>query len=145
MTQYLPEPLSSPTSCSRQATWRGLPSGVRSWRDQGAQTGPSGRGAHQLTAANAPELAWRPSPQPGVVPLTVDPSHADIQGMPDPSKGHERSANEGTNQLVARAIERWENEGGAVKPPSKLERPRDPNELGKLSVDMATEEASPDP
>ena len=27
----------------------------------------------------------------------------------------------------------------------RLKRPRDPNKLGKLSVDMATEEASPDP
>jgi hypothetical protein len=46
--------------------------------------------------------------------------------------------------LVVRAIERWENEGGAVKPLSKLGRPRDPNALGKLSVDMATEQAPHD-
>jgi hypothetical protein len=63
--------------------------------------------------------------------------------MPDRSRQHERLANEGTDLLVARAIERWENEGGAVKPPSKIERPRGPNKLGKLSVDMATAETSP--
>jgi hypothetical protein len=72
------------------------------------------------------------------VPLTRDPSHAVILGMPDPSKGHDRLANEGTDLSVPRAIERWENEGGAVIAPSLLERLRDPDRLGKLSVDMAT-------
>jgi hypothetical protein len=64
--------------------------------------------------------------------------------MPDRSKRHERLAGEGVDPLVVRAIERWENEGGAVNPPSKIERPRGPNNLGKLSVDMATAETSPD-
>jgi hypothetical protein len=63
--------------------------------------------------------------------------------MPDRSKRHERLATEGTDLLVARAIERWENEGGAVMPPSKIERPRDPNQLVKLSIDMAPGDAPP--
>jgi hypothetical protein len=78
------------------------------------------------------------------MPLTSATSHADILGMPDRSRQHERLAGEGVDPLVVRAIERWENEGGAVIPPSKIERPRDPNQLGKLSVDMATAETSPD-
>ncbi len=72
------------------------------------------------------------------VPLTRHPSRADILGMPDRSRQHERLANEGTDPLVIRAIERWENEGGAVIPPSLLERQRDPDRLGKLGVDVAT-------
>jgi len=137
-------------SCSGPATWRGLRSGVRSWRARGAEAAAPGRGVRQLTAANAPETARRLPLQPGLVsrfqiqvPLTRNPSHADILGMPDRSKRHERLTGEGVDPLVVRAIERWENEGGAVKPPSKLERPRDPNQLGKLGVDMAPGEAPP--
>jgi len=77
------------------------------------------------------------------VPLTSDTSHADILGMPDRSRAHERLANERADPLVARAIERWENEGGAVKPPSELDQLRDHRQLGKPSLDMATGDAPP--
>ena len=78
------------------------------------------------------------------MPLTGDPSRADILGMPEPSKGHERLANKGMDQLVARAIERWENEGGAVKPPGRSSRQCNPDHLSMLSVNTATGEASHD-
>jgi hypothetical protein len=64
--------------------------------------------------------------------------------MPNRSKRHERLASEGVDPLLVGAIERWENEGGAVKPPSKLDRSRDANQFGEFSVDMATAETSPD-
>ena len=41
----------------------------------------------------------------------------------------------------ARALGRWESEGGAPKDGRNSKRPRDPNELAKLIVDMATGEA----
>jgi hypothetical protein len=41
----------------------------------------------------------------------------------------------------ARALARWETEGGAPKDGRNSKRPRDPNQLAKLIVDMATGEA----
>ena len=41
----------------------------------------------------------------------------------------------------ARALGRWESEGGAPKDGRDSKRPRDPNQLAKLIVDMATGEA----
>ena len=47
-------------------------------------------------------------------------------------KGHDPSA---------RALARWETEGGAPRNGRNPQRPRDPNQLAKLIVDMATGEA----
>jgi hypothetical protein len=41
----------------------------------------------------------------------------------------------------ARALGRWESEGGAPKDGRNSKRPRDPSQLAKLIVDMATGEA----
>jgi hypothetical protein len=41
----------------------------------------------------------------------------------------------------ARALGRWESEGGAPKDGRYSKRSRDPNQLAKLIVDMATGEA----
>jgi len=41
----------------------------------------------------------------------------------------------------ARALARWETEGGAPKDDRNSKRPRDPTQLAKLIVDMATGEA----
>jgi hypothetical protein len=36
-----------------------------------------------------------------------------------------------------KSLQRWDNEGGAIKG-VRAKRPRDPNQLGKLVVDIAT-------
>jgi hypothetical protein len=41
----------------------------------------------------------------------------------------------------AQALGRWESEGGATRDGRISKRPRDPNQLAKLIVDMATGEA----
>jgi hypothetical protein len=41
----------------------------------------------------------------------------------------------------ARALARWETEGGAPRNGRNPQRPRDPNQRAKLIVDMATGEA----
>jgi hypothetical protein len=46
-----------------------------------------------------------------------------------------------------KSLQRWDNEGGAIKG-VRAKRPRDPNQLGKLVVDIATgavEDRSPTP
>ena len=45
---------------------------------------------------------------------------------------------------TVRALQRWENEGGAMKATRKPKRPRDPNQLVKLIVDIKTGEVSRD-
>ena len=37
----------------------------------------------------------------------------------------------------AKAVGRWDNEGGAAAPSKRPKRPRDPNQLGKLIVDIS--------
>jgi len=59
------------------------------------------------------------------------------------ARQRERLADEGADPLVASAIERWENEGGAVKTPSKPELPSDPNLLGEFRVDAGAGEERP--
>jgi hypothetical protein len=42
----------------------------------------------------------------------------------------------GTHNPSQASLQRWENEGGAIKG-VRAKRPRDPNQLGKLIVDIA--------
>ena len=52
---------------------------------------------------------------------------------------------EGTHNPSQKSLQRWETEGGAPKG-KHPKRPRDPNQLGKFIVDLATGGASePDP
>jgi len=75
--------------------------------------------------------------------LTGDNPSVDIPGVYDHSRQCDRPANKGAKPSVASAIERWENEGGAVKSPSKAELPGDPNHLGEFSVDAEAGEERP--
>lgn len=76
-------------------------------------------------------------------PLTRDNPSVDIPCVYDHPRQRDRQVDKGADPLVAGAIERWENEGGAVKSPSKPGRLRDPNHLGEFSVDLAKEEEPP--
>jgi len=76
-------------------------------------------------------------------PLTGDNPSVDIPGMLGHSRKNERLPDKGADPLVTRALERWENEGGAVTSPSKPGRLRDPNHLGEFSVDLAKGEEPP--
>ena len=78
-------------------------------------------------------------------PLTGGTPGVDIPGMLSHSRQNERLPNKGADPLVARAIERWENEGGAVTSPSRPRQLRDPNQFGEFSADMAAGEERPNP
>jgi len=43
--------------------------------------------------------------------------------------------------MKTRALDRWNNEGGAPVSTKRPKRPRDPNQLGKLIVDLSVGEA----
>ena len=49
--------------------------------------------------------------------------------------------------MKTRALDRWNNEGGAPVSTKRSKRPRDPNQLGKLIVDLSVgevEDAKPE-
>ena len=60
--------------------------------------------------------------------------------MPRP-KGDKRSKQPTDKEMKERAIGRWNNEGGAPAPAKRPKRPRDPNQLGKMIIDLSVGEA----
>lgn len=44
-------------------------------------------------------------------------------------------------EIKARSLSRWENEGGAKQANPRKKRTRDPNQLAKIMIDIATGEA----
>ena len=61
--------------------------------------------------------------------------------MPRGPKGEKRPKQPTDEEMKERAIGRWNNEGGAPAPAKRPKRPRDPNQLRKMIVDLSVGEA----
>jgi hypothetical protein len=65
--------------------------------------------------------------------------------MPDRSSTYKIAPDSDPDAPTVRALQRWENEGGAMKATRKPKRPRDPNQLAKpIVVDIETGKVSRD-